>query len=151
MISAGMGGARKLTSYVSTEDEGGPKNFGDASLHPRAFQTELEEAYLFFFLAFFFAAILFSSRSSEFLASNAGGARIQSPCIRIARNLVKRKVIVRSRKLRNPPRDCGVIFPPPERRDPSRAGEARALTYPRDASRLPGRDLAVGANTEECI
>jgi hypothetical protein len=74
---------------------GGPKNFGDASLHPRSFQTELEEAYLFFFLAFFFAAILFSSRISEFHASNAGGARIQSPCIRIARNLVKRKVIVR--------------------------------------------------------
>ena len=36
------------------------KTFGDALLHPRALQTFLEEAYLFFFLAFF-AAILFSS------------------------------------------------------------------------------------------
>jgi hypothetical protein len=114
MISAEMKAARKPTSCASTEDEDGQKNFGDASLHPRAFQTELEEAYLFFFLAFFFAAILFSSRSSEFLASHAGGARIQSPCIRIARNLVKRKVIVRSRKLRNPPRDCGATFPVPD-------------------------------------
>ena len=71
MISAGMEAARKLTSYVSTEDEGGPKNFGDASLHPRAFQTELEEAYLFFFLAFFFAAInLFTSIGKPKRASN---------------------------------------------------------------------------------
>jgi hypothetical protein len=93
MISEEMKAARKLMSCGGAEDGSSPKNFGDASLHPRAFQTELEEAYLFFFLAFFFAAILFSSQLSESHASNAGGARIQSPCIRIARNLVKRKVI----------------------------------------------------------
>jgi hypothetical protein len=37
----------------------------------------LERAYLFFF-AFFFAAILFSSKLFEIRASIAGGARIQS-------------------------------------------------------------------------
>lgn len=51
----------------------------------------LEEAYLFFF-AFFLGAILFSSRTFEFHASVAGGARIQSPCIMTTRKLVKRKV-----------------------------------------------------------
>jgi hypothetical protein len=53
------------------------KNFGDASLHPRAFQTRCEEAYLFFF-AFFFAAIVFSSQIFKILASDAGGARNHS-------------------------------------------------------------------------
>jgi hypothetical protein len=56
-----------------------------------------EEAYLFF-LAFFFAAILFSSPISEIRASDAGGARIQSPCIVSVRSVVKRKVIVRQKK-----------------------------------------------------
>jgi hypothetical protein len=42
---------------------------------PRLPVQILEEAYLFF-LAFFFAAILFSSELREFLASMAGGARI---------------------------------------------------------------------------
>jgi hypothetical protein len=56
-----------------------------------------EEAYLFF-LAFFFAAILFSSPLSKIRASDAGGARIQSPCIVSARNLVKRKVIVQRKR-----------------------------------------------------
>jgi hypothetical protein len=40
-----------------------------------------KEAYLFF-LAFFFAAILFSSELFKFSASIAGGARIQSSCLR---------------------------------------------------------------------
>ena len=43
------------------------KNFGDASLHPRMFLTFAKEAYLFFF-AFFFAAILFSSKLFKFRA-----------------------------------------------------------------------------------
>jgi hypothetical protein len=53
------------------------KNFGDASLHPREFLSDFGKSYLFFF-AFFFAAILFSSKLFEFHASVAGGARIQS-------------------------------------------------------------------------
>ena len=99
MISEEMNAVCELMSCGGAEDGRSPKNFGDASLHPRAFQTVWEEAYLFFFLAFFFAAILFSSQISEVRASNAGGARIQSPCIKTARNLVKRKVIVGDRKL----------------------------------------------------
>ncbi len=55
-------------------------------------------AYLFFF-AFFFAAILFSSKLSKFRASVAGGARIQSPCIESLHGLVKRKVIVDDEKV----------------------------------------------------
>ena len=58
--------------------------------------TICEEAYLFFFFfafalgfAFFFAAILFSSPLFQILASEAGGARNPSPCIRTAQNLVK--------------------------------------------------------------
>jgi hypothetical protein len=48
-------------------------------------------SYLFFF-AFFFAAILFSSKLFEFPASIAGGARIQSSCIVTPHYLVKKKV-----------------------------------------------------------
>ena len=58
--------------------------------------TICEEAYLFFFFfafAFFFAAILFSSPLYQILASEAGGARNPSPCIRTVQNLVKWKVI----------------------------------------------------------
>jgi len=52
------------------------KNFGGASLHPREFPYKyLKETYLFF-LAFFFAAILFSSELLNFFASVAGEARI---------------------------------------------------------------------------
>jgi hypothetical protein len=111
MTSDEMEAVSRLISCRCADGAGSPKNFGDALLHPRGFQTESEEAYLFFFLAFFFAAILFSSQISEFLASNAGGARIQSPCIRIGRNLVKRKVIVRSRKLEMPSRDADASHP----------------------------------------
>jgi len=57
--------------------ESAQKNFGDASLHPREFLSDFWRAYLFFF-AFFFAAILFSSKLFEIHASVAGGARIQS-------------------------------------------------------------------------
>jgi hypothetical protein len=110
MTSDDMEAVRRLISCGCADGAGGRKNFGDALLHPRGFQTESEEAYLFF-LAFFFAAILFSSQISEFRASNAGGARIQSPCIRIGRNLVKRKVIVGSRKLQMPSRDADASHP----------------------------------------
>ncbi|MGA2630187.1 MAG: hypothetical protein ABSG54_08210 [Terriglobia bacterium] len=73
-----QGGMQKADARDgSCERFGAPKNFGDASLHPRSFQTRCEEAYLFFF-AFFFAAIVFSSRFFLFLASRAGEARIQS-------------------------------------------------------------------------
>jgi len=58
-----------------------------------------EEAYLFF-LAFFFAAILFSSELFKFRASMAGGARIQSSCINLSNALVKRKVISDREKMR---------------------------------------------------
>jgi hypothetical protein len=51
-------------------------------------------------LAFFFAAILFSSPLFEIRASEAGGARIQFPCIVSARNLVKRKVIAAAEKVK---------------------------------------------------
>lgn len=56
------------------------------------------ESYLFF-LAFFFAAILFSSELLDFRASIAGGARIQSPCIESLNYLVKRKVNVDDEKM----------------------------------------------------
>jgi hypothetical protein len=53
----------------------------------------LEEAYLFF-LAFFFAGILFSSHHSKISAEPNGGARCQFQCIVSASSLVKKKVIV---------------------------------------------------------
>ena len=96
-----LGGCGRLemhgASDVRERSHVARKNFGDASLHPRAFQTFCEEAYLFFF-AFFFAAIRFSSPIFQILASQAGGARNSSPCIRTARKLVKRKVI-RARRM----------------------------------------------------
>jgi hypothetical protein len=55
-------------------------------------------AYLFF-LAFFFAAILFSSKPSRFRASVAGGARIQSSCIVTPIYLVKKKVTFTTKKM----------------------------------------------------
>jgi hypothetical protein len=121
MIVAERRGASKSMSCRCGEDATSLKNFGDALLHPRAFQTDVEEAYLFFFLAFFFAAILFSSQISEFRASIAGGARIQSPCIRIGRNLVKRKVIVRARKLMMALRDADAPYRALRCHEPSRA------------------------------
>jgi hypothetical protein len=136
-------------SCACGEDASSPKNFGDASLHPRAFQTELEEAYLFFFLAFFFAAILFSSQISESPASDAGGARIQSPCIRTGRNLVKRKVIVCIRKLQGPPRDastsialleCMGCVSSASRRDNQLFGESWREFLAGEALVMKGRD-----------
>jgi hypothetical protein len=56
-------------------------------------------AYLFF-LAFFFAAILFSSKLSRFRASVAGGARIQSSCIVTPNYLVKKKVTFATKKMK---------------------------------------------------
>ena len=53
------------------------KNLGMHRCIPESSFRILESAYLFFF-AFFFAAILFSSKLFEFHASVAGGARIQS-------------------------------------------------------------------------
>jgi hypothetical protein len=143
--------ASRRMSCGCAEDAGGQKNFGDASLHPRAFQTDLEEAYLFFFLAFFFAAILFSSQLSESHASHAGGARIQSPCIRIARNLVKRKVIARSRKLQKPSRDFGATYPASWRHEPSRATDALVISCRRESSGPSGLGVALAASGEDCI
>ena len=69
------------------------KNLGGASLHPPWVPIKLlKEAYRFF-LAFFFAAILFSSRTLlDFSASVADGARLHSSCIELQHYLVKRKV-----------------------------------------------------------
>jgi hypothetical protein len=58
---------------------------------PSSRKKILEEAYLFF-LAFFFAGILFSSHHSKISAERNGGARYQLQCIVSARSLVKKKV-----------------------------------------------------------
>ena len=82
---------------MGAEFEAGRKNFGDASLHPRRFQTSVKRLTSSSWLS---SSLPFYSplESSDVRASEAGGARIQSPCIRIAHNLVKRKVIVRRKK-----------------------------------------------------
>jgi hypothetical protein len=48
------------------------KNFGDASLHPRMFRLAVQEEAYLFFLAFFFAGILFSSRRIHFFSASDG-------------------------------------------------------------------------------
>ena len=79
------------------ESEAGRKNFGDALLHPRRFQTSVKKLSASSWLS---SSLPFYSplESSDVRASEAGGARIQSPCIRIAHYLVKRKVIVLLKK-----------------------------------------------------
>ena len=90
--------AREKSGLKETVDGDlpGPKKLrGCIAASPIA-PTICEEAYLFFFFfafAFFFAAILFSSPLYQILASEAGGARNPSPCIRTVQNLVKWKVI----------------------------------------------------------
>jgi hypothetical protein len=65
---------------------------GCIAASPNVLLEILEEAY-FFFLAFFFAGILFSSHGSKFSAVANGGARYQLQCIVSATSLVKKKVI----------------------------------------------------------
>jgi hypothetical protein len=65
------------------------------------FETVSETTYLFFFLAFFLAAIyILLSISVSFLASESGGARIQYSSIEFALKLVKRKVMSSRKKSR---------------------------------------------------
>jgi hypothetical protein len=87
---------RELRREKDEAEETPKKLRGCVAASPRFTSKLSEECYLFFFLAFFFAAILFSSRLRDFAPAETGGARTQSPCIVTARTLVKRKVNVKN-------------------------------------------------------
>jgi hypothetical protein len=78
-----------------------PKNFGDALLHPREFISICRSTYFVFFFAFFFAGILFSSKLFEFSRQHCWRSAYSFSCIVIPIYLVKKKVMLWQKKMKN--------------------------------------------------
>jgi hypothetical protein len=86
-----------------------PKNFGDALLHPREFISICRTTYFVFFFAFFFAGILFSSKLFEFSRQHCWRSAYSFSCIVIPIYLVKKKVMLWQKKMKNPTSESAKI------------------------------------------